>query len=169
MAREEAVFGAIMFATIAALTSLASVKIGAPDANGAVAAALTEHFGEWVGLEALQQKGSTPPLKLCLETEVPLQINAVAHDLSNTIIEPIPVARCTSERIEGDFGMFTAITKYYDETGEEAAHVIVVEVSCSTSKTCRVDIDDFGAGMSYEAQQQGSAWKVVERDPRWVV
>lgn len=168
--RAAILFGVGLFIVLCALTSIASAKIGEPDIDGAVASAIKHHLADYVGMDVIE--GSEPslgPLVLCVESRVPLKIAAIKLDLAETVIEPVPVSACRSERLEGDFGMFTAITKYYDATGNDAAHLKVVGVSCSNTRTCVVDIDDFGAGQRYTTRRDGPVWSVVESQERWVV
>ena len=161
---------ATLFIALAALTSIASSKIGEPDTDGAVASALKHHLADFVGIQVIEgSEGSFGPLVLCVESKVPLEMAAIGRDLAGTVIEPVPAGTCTSETIEGNFGMFSSITKYYDATGAEAAHLEVVRVSCSSTRTCTVDVDDFGSGERYTVQRKGQVWSVVERRMRWVV
>lgn len=170
MDRSAAIFGLAMFGITAALTSIASQKVGKPDVNSAVAAAIRGHMGQWMEPEVLY--GGDPtlgPFTLCAESKIPLQIDAVAHELSETIIRPVPISDCTSETIAGDFGMFTALTSYYDSAGEEAAHLKVVGIACTSTRMCVVDIDDHGSGMRYEIERQGKEWAVKNQTMRWIV
>lgn len=170
MDRGAMLFGAALFIVLAALTSIASSKTGEPDTNGAVAAALRHHLADRVGSEAIEGKdASFGPLVLCVGSDVPLEMAAIERDLVDTIVEPVAASECTSETIEGDFGMFTAITNYYDAKGHEAAHLEVVRVSCSNTRACIVDIDGRGSGQRYTTRRKGQAWSVVESIMRWVV
>jgi hypothetical protein len=170
MDRGAMLFGATLFIVLAALTSIASSKTGDPDTNGAVASALKHHLTELVGAATIEGKdASFGPLVLCVGSKVPLKMEAIERDFAGTVIEPVPANACTSEKIEGDFGMFTAITKYHDATGAEAAHLEVENVACSSTRTCIVDIDDFGSGDRYITRREGQVWSVVERRMRWVV
>ena len=170
MDRGAMLFGAALFIVLAALSSIASSKIGDPDTNGAVASALKHYLTELVGPATVEgEDASFGPLVLCLGSTMPLEIEAIGRDLAGTIIQPVPANACTSETIEGDFGMFAAITKYHDATGAEAAHLEVVNVACSNTRTCIVDIDGFGSGDRYITRREGRVWSVVERKMRWVV
>jgi len=162
--------GATLFIVLAALTSIASSKAGKPDTDGAVASALRYHLTDFWGMEIIDGRdGSLGPLVLCLGSKVPLSIEAIERDLAGTVIEPVPVDACTGETIEGNFAMFTALTKYYDAAGGEAAHLEVTGVACSSTRACMVDIDDFGSGQRYLTRREGRVWSVVERRMRWVV
>ena len=170
MDRGAMLFGATLFIILAALTSIASSKNGEPDTNGAVASAIKHHLADFGGMDIIEGKdASFGPLVLCVESRVPLEMEAIERDLAGTVMEPVPANECRSETIEGDFGMFTAIEKYYDATGGEAAHLEVVSVSCSSTRTCIVDIDDFGSGERYTTRRKGQVWSVAERRMRWVV
>lgn len=170
MDKGAAIFGATLFAAIAGLSSVASIKTGNADTSGAVAQALKEHFRAWVGSEGLEKgNANLPEFTLCLESEVALDIDAIVSKLSETVIRPSPVGDCTSETVEGDFGMFSAMTTYYDSSGQQAAHVEIARVHCATSTSCLVDIDDFGAGMSYLMRRNGREWRMVEHRLRWIV
>lgn len=167
--------GALLFCValgtvLAALTSVASSKIGEPDSNGAVAAAIKHYLADFVGMEAIEgEDTSRGPMVLCVGSEVPLHMEAIARDLADTVIRPIAEGACRSETVEGDFGMFTAITNYYDASGAEAAHVTVADVSCENTTTCIVDIDSRGSGDRLEMRRKGRTWFVGERRIRWMV
>ena len=160
---------ALIFGAVALLSGIASRKIGDPDTSGAVAAAVSEHYSSWIGVAGVKGDSALPPLTLCLESKTPLNLEAVAGHLAHTIIRAIPIIACRSERVEGDFGMFASITRYYDFTGEEAAHLEIAKVACSNTTTCQVDIDDRGAGMTYELKRRGQEWQAVGRHTRWIV
>lgn len=146
------------------------MKIGEVDKNEVVAVAIEAHFSEWIDVEVLKGRDQAlPPLPLCLETNVPVQVNEIAKDLSDTIIRLIPNSDCTSETIEGNFGMLTAITKYFDKSGEQASHLEIVKVSCLTTRECVVDIDSFGSGSRYWAERHQNVWTVTKHELRWVV
>lgn len=163
-------FGATLFIILAALTSIASPRSGEPDTSGAVAAVLKYHLADFVGMKTIEGKGTSHgPLVLCLASKAPLEIEAIGRDLAGTVIAPVPANTCTSETIEGDFGMFTAITKHYDAMGDEVAYLEVVGVSCPSTRRCIVDIDDFGSGHRYEMRREGRAWLVAGRSERWIV
>lgn len=163
-------FGATLFIALAALTSVASSKIGEPDVNGAVAAALKHQLTDLLGADAVGGKdAAVEPFALCVESVVSLDMDAIERDFSGTVIQPVPESACTSETIEGDFGMFSAITRYYDARGAEAAHRQVAGASCPDTRTCVVDIDSRGAGERFITRREGQAWSVVERRTRWVV
>jgi len=167
--------GALLFCValgtvLAALTSVASSKIGEPDSNGAVAAAIKHYLADFVGMEAIEGEGTSfGPMVLCVGSEVPLHMEAIARDLADTVIRPIAEGACRIETVEGDFGMFTAIINYYDASGAEAAHVTVADVSCKNTTTCIVDIDSRGSGDRLEMRRKGRTWFVGERRIRWMV
>ena len=170
MDRGAMLFGTALSIVLAGLTPIASTKIGEPDTHGAAAMAIKHHLADFVGMETIEGDPASPgPLVLCVGSTMPLEIGAIERDLAGTVIRPVPASACTSESIEGDFGMFSAITKYYDATGNDAAHLEVVGVSCSNTRTCVVDIDDFGSGQRYVTRREGQVWSVVERRMRWIV
>lgn len=170
MDRSAALFGAAMFVVFAGLTSLASQKIGQADKDGAVAAAIKDEMEQLLGSEVVEGKDpSTDLLLLCIESKVPLSTEAIAQDLAGTIIRPIPVDRCTSKTVEGDFGMFSALTYYYDAKGNEAGHLKVATVSCPSSRTCIVDLDGGGSGRRYSLRRDGQVWSVLDSTTTWVV
>lgn len=161
---------AVFFAAIAWLTAIASTPVGHPDKEAAVAAALRENLGQGFGKDFLTKGDELlPKLVLCLESEVFLDIDSVARNLSNTIVTPVPIAACSSKTVEGDFGMFTAMTNYFGPVGEAAAHLKVVGVSCSTVASCVVDVDSRGRGERYRVERLGQSWKVADSRLRWVV
>jgi hypothetical protein len=169
MDRGAMLFGATLSMVIAVLTSFASSKAGEPDANGAVAAAIRHYLTDFVGVDVIAGKDSLGPLVLCIGSKVPLEMDAIERDFAGTIVRTIPVGSCTSETVEGDFGMFAALTRYYDATGREADHLEIVEVSCANTSMCVVDVDSFGSGDRYVVRREGRTWSVVRRSMRWVV
>ncbi|MBI1401856.1 MAG: hypothetical protein GC147_01400 [Porphyrobacter sp.] len=82
-----------------------------------------------------------------------------------------PAARkaCTSKTVEGDFGMFSAMTYWFDETGQDAGMLEIEAVRCPTSRRCIVDINTVGSGMRYELEKTGDDWAVNKSDIRWIV
>jgi hypothetical protein len=161
---------AIFFVAIGCLTAIASSQIGIPEKEAAVAVAAREYLVENLGKE-LVSKGDEilPKLVLCLDFRNSLNIDLVSKNLSDTIIKPVPVTACSSKTIEGNFGMFTAITHYSGPEGDEAAHLAVVRVSCQTTKSCEVDIDSRGSGVRYWVERSGQTWKVTDSRLRWIV
>jgi hypothetical protein len=143
----------------------------AADEAGAVAAALVAGLGEFIDESELK----SPPadlvgdLSLCVDAKTEIDLAAVDRDLAGTLIRVIPAKRCTSKTVEGDFGMFTALTTWYDEKGEEAGHLEIEAVQCQSMRRCIVDIDSRGAGMRYEVERVGDGWSVTTRRMRWVV
>jgi hypothetical protein len=143
----------------------------AADEAGAVSAALVAELGEFID----ESKLTNPPeemvgdLALCLDTNIDLDVAAVDRDLSGTLIRVIPAERCTSKTVEGDFGMFTAMTTWFDEHGDEAVHLEVTNVRCPSVTRCLVDIDSLGAGMTYEVRRSGEGWATTGERLRWIV
>ena len=56
MDRGAVLYCAALFIILAALTSIASSKVGEPDRNGAVASALRHHLADFVGVGAIEAK-----------------------------------------------------------------------------------------------------------------
>lgn len=109
------------------------------------------------------------PVLLCIASKEPLDFALLADQLSGTFLQPLPVAKCTSRTVEGDFGMFSAMTYWFDETGEEAGMLVIEAVRCPTSRRCIVDINTVGSGMRHEIEKTGDDWAVTKSDRRWVV
>ena len=169
MDRSAVAFGATLFIILAVLTSFGSSKAGKPDVNGAVAVALRHHLTDFLEVDIEGKDAFLGPLVLCIGSKVPLRMEALQGDLAEAIVQVVPDSSCSSETVEGDFGMFTTLTKYYDATGREAGHLEVADVSCSSTRTCVVDIDSFSSGERYIVRREGRTWSVVERRMRWVV
>ena len=170
MAGREIIAIAIFFALIASASSVASQKFGTPDREAAVAAALKETLGEYFNSEVMHQ--ADPPLGfavMCVESKIDLDVSAIANNLSKTIIRPVPVDSCTSQTVEGDFGMFTALTTYYDDRGKEAGHFEVANVACKSTSECIVDLDFRGWGERFLVERKGATWEVLQRRNRWIV
>lgn len=143
----------------------------AADKEGAVAAAILASFGDYIDEAQLRHpsKQQVGDMVLCLDAEITLDMVAVQRALSRTIIRTIPARNCANKTVEGDFGMFTAMTTWFDENGEEAGHLLITNVRCPTGTRCLVDIDSVGAGMTYEARRSGTSWSVSGERLRWVV
>lgn len=143
----------------------------AADGAGAVSAALVAELGEFIDESELKN----PPadmvgdLSLCLDAKTEIDLADVDRDLAGTLIRVIPAKRCTSKTVEGDYGMFTALTTWYDESGKEAGHLEIEAVQCQSVRSCLVDIDSHGSGMRYEVERVGDRWSVTARRMRWVV
>lgn len=169
MDRVAGLFAATLFIILAVLTSFASSKAGEPDVDGAVAAALRHHLTDSLDVDIEGKDASLGPLVLCIGSKVPLRMEAIEADLAGTIVQVVPDRSCTSETVEGDFGMFTALTRYYDAMGREAGHLEIADVSCSGTRTCAVDLDSFSSGERHIVRREGRTWSVVDRRMRWVV
>jgi len=143
-----------------------------PQITEATAAAISADLDSFIEVyedpaerEAVGNKAAS----LCIASNAPLDFTLLADRLSGTFLRPVPVVGCKSKTIEGDFGMFSAMTSWFDESGEEAGHLEIDTVSCPTARRCIVDIDSFGAGMRYEVERTGDRWSVTARKMRWVV
>lgn len=170
MDRSAAAFGATLSVILAGLTSIASTPAEEPDVEGAVATALEHHLTDYAGVGSIDAKDSAfERIALCVGTKVPLAFDPIERHFAGTVVVPIPDEACTSETIEGDFGMFSAITRYRDTTGREAGHLELEAVSCSSSRSCQVDIDTFGSGVRYAVRRERGTWSVVGKGMRWVV
>lgn len=167
----------VFFGAIACLTAIASSPIGNPDKEAATAAAVRydlreylDFLGDHLGEDHLANGDEKlPELIICLASDVPLDIDSVAQNLTDAKIKPVPVTACSSETIKGDFGMFTAITNYFGPDGEEAGHLVIVRASCATTKSCVIDIDGRGSGARYWVERSGHTWTVVDGRLRWIV
>jgi hypothetical protein len=162
---------AITAAVAGAVSFSGEIDGVAADKDGAVAVAILASLGDYIEEDQLrhppeQQIGD---LVLCLDTEISLDIVAIQRALSGTLIRVLPAKNCTSKTVEGDFGMFTAMTTWFDENGEEAGHLQIANVHCPTGTRCLVDIDSVGAGMTYEARRSGKSWSVTGESLRWIV
>ncbi|WP_156139692.1 hypothetical protein [Sphingomonas sp. 35-24ZXX] len=141
------------------------------DAAGAVAAAIAENFGEFVKVAPLTgaRRSEIDSETLCLNANGQVQVKDVARKLETTFLRVVPESFCKKKVVEGDFGMFTAMTYYYNEKEIKSAHLKIAKFECSLDRKCSVDIDKLGSGMRYNCIQSGKGWKVVSSDLRWVV
>jgi hypothetical protein len=162
---------AITAAVAGAVSFSAEIDGGAVDKEGAAAAAILASLGDYIEEDQLRH----PPaqrvgdLVLCLDAEISLDLVAIQRALSETLIRVLPAKNCTSKTVEGDFGMFTALTTWFDENGEETGHLEMSNLRCPTVTRCMVDIDSVGAGMTYEARRSGKSWSVTGESLRWIV
>lgn len=141
------------------------------DEPGAVSAAIIAHLEDYIDEDQLKRppEHKVGDLVLCLSTEIPLDVTAVEDALSGTLIRVVPAKDCTSKTVEGDFGMFIAMTTWFDERGEEAGHLEITKVRCPSVTRCLVDIDSVGAGMTYEVKRSGEGWTITAERLRWIV
>lgn len=170
MSVADATGGAALFAAIGFLSAAAAEPQGKPDIEAAIAVAIVAEFSDWVGfnwLDEVQKAGEEVPL--CLSAKVSFNLEAVATHLSDTVVRSFASRDCTSETVEGDFGMFTALTSYYDPNGKDAAHLTIAAATCVSTTQCSIDIDSRGAGMRYMVERKGGKWEVVSQDMRWIV
>ena len=143
----------------------------AADEPGAVATAIVAQLKDYIDEDQL----TLPPghkvgdLVLCLSADIPLDVAAVEDALSGTLIRAVPATDCTSKTVLGNFGMFTAMTTWFDERGEEAGHLKITNMRCPSVTRCLVDVDSVGAGMTYEARRSGEVWSVTGERLRWIV
>lgn len=161
---------AAFFAAIAYLTSIAVISIGKPGKEAAIAAALRHDLGQVVGEKHMAKvDGEVLEFFLCLASQEPININKIDQNFENTTIKVVPVSTCTSKVEKGNFGMFTAITRYFGPDGREAGHLTVVRALCSTARDCEIDIDAHGAGVRYQVKRDGNGWTVGKSQLRWIV
>lgn len=165
--------------TLAAITALiaGAVAMSGPadqgdhitEAAGAaikgVMAEIIEYESDPAAREAEAFKGAS----LCVTARVPLDFAVLAERLTGTFLLPVPAGNCSTKIVEGDFGMFSAMTTWFDESGREAGHLDIRRITCPTVTRCLVDIDMVGAGMSYTVERKGRGWSVWRYDLRWVV
>ena len=170
MKLRRAPFSAAQFGGAACLALLASCRSVEADTEAAVAGAIKTSLEEWVGADVIGgAEASQGLITICLEHKDPLDVAAVAENLSGTIIRPIPVVDCSSETIEGNFGMFAAVTNYFAPDGTEAGHLEIAKVDCPTPTMCVVEIDSLGSGDSYRMERRAGHWKTTKQWNRWVV
>ena len=163
-------FGGVLFAGLLGMTAIASREVGSADQEAAVAAAIRTLLADYVGKDTIEGTGEiTGPLYLWLTREVELDTKKIASELVSTVIRPIPVEDCASRRVEGDFGMLTAMTYHFAPNGEEAGHMTVADIKCSGPARCIVDLDMVGSGDRYSVQRSGTKWRVVAHRNRWIV
>lgn len=163
-------FGGALFAVLVGMTAVSSQRVGSANEEAAVAAALRHVLTEFAGEDLIEGRGEVVgPLYLCLSSEVALDVEEVGAELSSTVIVPIPAQDCATKRVEGDFGMFTAMIYHYAPNGDEAAHMTVAGLSCWGMTSCLVDIDMFGSGDRYSLERSSGTWKVIAQRNRWIV
>ena len=143
-----------------------------PQITEATAAAISADMAWFIEIyedPAERKAVAGKPAPLCIAANEPLDFTLLAERLAGTFLRVIPVAACTSKTVEGDFGMFSAMTTWFDESGEEAGHITIKAVDCRSARRCVVDIDSLGAGMRYEVELEGGLWTVRKGDLRWIV
>ncbi len=106
---------------------------------------------------------------ICLESKMPINVGAINKALSHTILTTHKVSDCTSKTTEGDFGMFNAMTDYFDPSGERAGHLIIQKITCPKADYCLVEIDTFSDGYEYKMRLVHGRWQYVDKDIIWVV
>ena len=143
-----------------------------PKVSEAVAAAIRADLAWYIegATEQVASKGPAPEIvTICLQSDEPLDYALLADRLAGTFIRAVPVADCKSKTVEGDFGMFSAMTYWFDENGARADMRAVERVLCSTPRRCVVDINSLGAGNTYEVRRLHKGWKVTKTWQRWIV
>ena len=170
-ARSLVALGAITGLIAGAVWFSGEVDRIAVDEPGAVSAAIIAHLDDYIDEDELKRppEHTVGDLVLCLSAEIPLDVAAVEGALSGTLIRVVPANDCTSKTVEGDFGMFTAMTTWFDELGDEAGHLEITNVRCPSVTRCLVDIDSVGAGMTYEVRRSGEGWATTGESLRWIV
>jgi hypothetical protein len=143
-----------------------------PQTSEAAAAAIAAELDIYVEQPSSPVAGkaeSAADLTVCIESAHQLDFPLLADRLAPSHLRPVPAAGCTNRTVEGDFGMFTAMTSWFDAQGTEAAHLKVAKVDCPTRSRCLVDIDWFGGGNRYTVESSGGSWSVTGYEMRWVV
>lgn len=171
MERNEIISVLVFLAALFGLSYLASHKSNSADREAATAVAIYNFIAEWIpGEEVLHgRKDYQGDLQVCTDGLNDLDLGKIAKGLEQTIIRPVSITACNSETVEGDFGMFTALTYYFAPDGEEAAYVKIDKIECPTMTRCIVDLDYHGGGVRYLIQKDGSGWEMAGGYMRWVV
>ena len=169
MERGDYVFGTIFLSLVLGLSYVSTKRIGAAEADAAVASAVRYSLVEMVGEEVINGAGGLGPAPLCLTSATTLDFDVITRELDDTIIRPFPVSRCSSRTVEGDFGMFTSLTYHYTPDGEEAAHLEIANIDCPNSTNCVIDVDSHGWGERYWLKRLGHVWTVERSRTRWIV
>lgn len=169
--RSLAALAALLGVVVGAVWLSSKVDGGSADEAGAVSAAILAQLGDIIPESDLKRQASEDigVLALCLSSDAPLDVSELNQRFASTLVRAIPASRCTSKTIEGDFGMFTAVTTWFDESSQEAGHLEIAHVRCPSPRRCIVDIDSVGAGTSFEVVKRGSNWFVGKTDLRWIV
>nr|WP_298928357.1 hypothetical protein [uncultured Erythrobacter sp.] len=138
--------------------------------SAAVALAIELQFESFSGgtLEDLRADDGSKTT-LCLETKVDVDFEQLRTKFNATPILPINNVDCTLKTVEGDFGMFVAMTSFYDPNGKPALHYELIDVRCESAVLCEIDIDDFGYGETYKLARENGKWKLIEQIGRWIV
>lgn len=171
MRGRDIVIAIAFFAMVIGLTVALSSPRLERDAAGAVAAAIAENIGEFVKVETLTgaRRSEIGSETLCLNANGQVQVQDVARKLEATFLRIVPESQCSKRVVEGDFGMFVAMTYYYNENGIQSSHLKIAKIECSVAQKCSVDIDQFGSGVRYNCIKSGEDWKVISSDLRWIV
>ena len=159
-----------LFSFIAILSHFSSEQAGAPDHAAAVAAAI-ENEVTWDGEFdfSLGNDVGLDDAPLCLASDLPVDHDVVAKRFEDTVVRIVPASECRSRSVEGNFGMFTVETTYFDPKGVEAGHLEVVGVDCANTSHCIVDIDVFAFGTRYWVERVGQQWEVSRSQNRWQI
>lgn len=142
-----------------------------PQVTEAAAAAIRAEMAFFIEVyqdPAARKADGGKPASLCIASNEPIDFALLADRLSGTFLHPLPVAKCTSKTVEGDFGMVSAMTYWFDETGQDAGMLEIEAARCPTSRRCIVDINTVGSGMRYEVEKTGDDWAVNKSDMRWI-
>lgn len=134
----------------------------------AVAAAIDADLGYWIEVAA-ESGDALTDWPICIEGIDRDQTARMALYLSSGIIRPVHASLCSSKTVEGDFGMFYAMTYWFDPSGLEAGWLKIAKIECGSARRCTVDIDAVGAGMRYEVVRENDVWSLMRQDMRWVV
>ncbi|MEE4338526.1 hypothetical protein [Erythrobacter sp.] len=151
---------------------LSALLDNSPEPTEPVAAAIKADFSEYIPYlkdPARRAEAGIDKAAICIQTEERLDYPILAERLADSFLHPIPASDCTSKTVEGDFGMFTALTYWFDKDGAEAGKIDIVAVRCPTPSRCFVDIDHRGGGNRYEAIRSGGRWVARWHKMRWVV
>lgn len=106
---------------------------------------------------------------ICIASENPLDFAVLEERMAGTFLRLIPFDDCTSKTVEGDFGMFAAITYWYDKSGQEAGMLEIAVIHCPTARRCVVDIETPLRDDRYEVERSGSKWTVTKSEMLRVV
>lgn len=120
---------AIVLLLVLAGVAISSIIDRQSDQMPAVATAIEADLGYWIEVAAESGEPLTD-WPICIEGIDRDETALMARHLSSGIIRPVHASLCSNKTLEGDFGMFYAMTYWFDPSGLEAGWLRIAKVEC---------------------------------------
>ncbi len=108
--------------------------------------------------QSARDADSIESVTLCLHSREPLDFDRLNVLFADTVIRPVTIHICDSERVESNDAMFAYFLHWFDERGERAFAMSIPKIRCPTASRCIVDIHESGRSLRYTVEEIDDVW-----------